>query len=44
MAITAVLKAREADVKEIHVPSGHGLNTWVNVWNAAIAELGRQPN
>lgn len=42
-AIAAGLKARGAAVTETYVPSGHGLNTWVNVWNAAIAELDRQP-
>jgi hypothetical protein len=40
-AIATALKARGASVTEVYVPSGHGLNTWVNVWNAAMAELGR---
>jgi hypothetical protein len=43
-AIAAVLKARGADVTEVYVPSGHGLNTWVNIWNAAIAAFGRRPD
>jgi hypothetical protein len=43
-AITAVLEARGAQVSEVYVPSGHGLNTWVNIWNAALPALGRQPD
>jgi enterochelin esterase-like enzyme len=38
-AIAARLKERGADVKELYVPSGHSINTWVNVWNAAIVSL-----
>ena len=41
LAIAAGLKARGAAVTETYVPSGHGLNTWVNIWNAAMVELGR---
>ncbi|THC46202.1 hypothetical protein [Massilia sp. Mn16-1_5] len=42
-AIAPALRARGALVNEIYVPSGHGMNTWVNIWNAAIVELARQP-
>ncbi|MDB5747609.1 MAG: hypothetical protein JWP72_2457 [Massilia sp.] len=43
-AIASGLKARGATVSEVHVPSGHGFNTWVNVWNAAITQLNGQAN
>jgi predicted esterase len=42
-SIASDLKARGASVKEVEVPSGHSMNTWVNVWNLAITELDRQP-
>lgn len=42
LKIAASLKARGAIVNEVYVPSGHGLNTWVNVWNTAITHLNSQ--
>ena len=41
-AIAGRLRTHGAAVSEVYVPSGHGMNTWVNIWNAAIAGLGRQ--
>ncbi|WP_332879594.1 hypothetical protein [Massilia sp. S19_KUP03_FR1] len=40
--IAKSLKSRRATVNEIYVPSGHGLNTWVNIWNSAIKQLNSQ--
>jgi predicted esterase len=37
--IATDLKSRGALVNEVYVPSGHGMNTWVNIWNAAINQL-----
>jgi predicted esterase len=42
--VAAGLKARGATVKEVYVPSGHGFNTWVNVWNTAMTELDSRAN
>jgi enterochelin esterase-like enzyme len=39
LAIAARLRERGAAVKELYIPSGHSMNTWVNVWNAAIVGL-----
>lgn len=39
LAIAAGLRSRGAAVSEVYVPSGHGTNTWVNVWNAAIVQF-----
>ena len=40
--IAAGLKSRGASVNEVYVASGHGLNTWINIWNAAIKQLNDQ--
>ncbi|MGX4642418.1 hypothetical protein [Massilia sp. SYSU DXS3249] len=37
--IAAGLAARGAAVRELYIPSGHSMNTWINVWNAAIKDL-----
>ncbi len=36
---SAALKLRGAKVREIYVPSGHGMNTWLNIWNGALKDL-----
>lgn len=39
--IAAEMAHRGASVKTVYVPAGHSMNTWVNVWNAAMADLER---
>lgn len=38
-AIAAGLRERGAEVGELYVPSGHSMNTWINVWNKAMREF-----
>lgn len=37
--IAAGLRERGAGVSEVYVPSGHSMNTWINVWNKAVREF-----
>lgn len=39
MKIAAGLTQRGAAVSELYIPSGHSMNTWINVWNSAITAL-----
>ncbi|MTW14557.1 hypothetical protein GM658_28480 [Pseudoduganella eburnea] len=36
---TEGLKLRGMAVEEIYVPSGHGINTWLNIWNGALMAI-----
>ncbi|MYM42193.1 hypothetical protein [Duganella qianjiadongensis] len=36
---SAALKMHGVEVNEIYVPSGHGMNTWLNIWNSALISL-----
>ena len=38
--VAAGLAERGAAVRELYIPSGHSMNTWINVWNAAIKDVG----
>lgn len=47
-AMAADLRSRNALVQEIYVPSGHGMNTWTNIWSRSLlalsdAALARRP-
>jgi hypothetical protein len=39
LTIVAGLKERGATVQELYIPSGHSMNTWTNIWNAALRDL-----
>lgn len=41
--VAQALRERGAQVEETYVPSGHGMDTWVNLWNAAIQSLNAAP-
>lgn len=43
LAIAQALKERGIKVEETYVPSGHSMNTWINLWNNAINALNEQP-
>ncbi|WEF35138.1 hypothetical protein [Pseudoduganella chitinolytica] len=37
--ISASFKREGASVTEVYPPSGHSMNSWVNIWTAAIADI-----
>lgn len=39
LSYSKVLKLSGMAVAEIYVPSGHGINTWLNIWNSALIAI-----